>query len=309
LETPTYQHHEVKYVTSATNKQLTEEKQTTPKTLSLNFNKVSRTRQLSGHNYDNLLLSKGRMDKSSTNSNVRNNTPGQNKNVDAYVSEKMNKVSSERSDNLLYSSNYNNPSKLNNYLANNPNKKVSSGSTNNFSENSHRMLSSFSVKGGSNSQVKINFSSNQTNQANQSNNQRVSSSRVGSSNIGITGSGSSGNTGKTGLDQKGKPINLNNYFTAEPKGSISTKNYSSSKPKDNNILSPDKNKKTPTPIHKKMKSNDFFSNNYLTTNNSNHNMNQFLQKISSTRNIGFGDKVKKSQFSPHKTSSIKIKKI
>lgn len=256
LETPT-NNLDVKYfeMTSTTNK-VTEEKQTP--TMSLNFNKGLRTRQLSsGHNYDNLLLTKGRQDKSIGKNNSKT---GVNKEVDGYLSE-VNKLKKLNSDNNFISSSTSNTKKISN--------------VNNFSENSHRMMSSFTVKAASNSQVKINFNTNQ----------RITSSRVGN----------------TEQESKGKM--LNNYFQAETKGSVSTKNYS--KPKDNNLITDRNSSAKKTAINRKMKSGEFFSNNYLTTNNT--NVNTFLQKISSTRNIGFNDsKTKKNQFSPHKSSTKKI---
>jgi len=255
LETPT-NNLDVKYfeMTSTTNK-VTEEKQTP--TMSLNFNKGLRTRQLSGHNYDNLLLTKGRQDKSIGKNNSKT---GINKEVDGYLSE-VNKLKKLNSDNNFISSSTSNTKKISN--------------VNNFSENSHRMMSSFTVKAASNSQVKINFNTNQ----------RITSSRVGN----------------TEQESKGKM--LNNFFQAETKGSVSTKNYS--KPKDNNLITDRNSSAKKTAINRKMKSGEFFSNNYLTTNNS--NMNTFLQKICSTRNINFNNsKTKKNQFSPHKSSTKKI---
>ena len=285
LETPTNQHlqlnHNIDYFTSTTNKN-TEEKQTPTNGiangLSLNFNKVSRSRGLSGSNYDNLLLSKGKQDKSIG----KKDKPE----VDVYISD-INKMKKLNSDNNFISSNLassNNPStnsKYNNYISNMSNnnntstsKKATTTTTNinsNFLENSHRMMSSYSVKGGgTNSQVKIKFNTNE----------RVSSSRG------------------TGNDAK---VNLNNYYTLEPKGSVTTKSYSKTKEiKDSNIIITDKSIKK-TPINRRQKSGDFFSNNYLTTNNS--NMNVFLQKISSTRNIAYGDKNRKNQFSPAKKAT------
>ncbi len=264
LETPTYQkntYSDAKYLEmiSTTNNKNTEEK-STPSIL--NFNKVSRSRHNSNHNYDNLLF-KQNQEKSvgKTNSKLSN------KEVDVYLSD-INKLKKLNSDQNFIS---NNQTKLNNYVSN-PTKKANNMG---ISESSVRMLSSISIKAAS-SQVKVKFTANEN---------IPSSSRA--------------NAGKVNSKTKG----ISNYYQSESKIANTTKNATShSKPKEGgNIMSSEKTLKK-TPQNRRMKSGDFFSNNYLTTNNTNPNA--YLQKIISSKNIVMGGDKSRKQFSP-KSSSIK----
>jgi len=258
LETPTYQNYvnqDLKYfeMISTTNNKNTEEKETI---LSLNYNKNSKMGK-SSNNYDTLLLRSKAGQESLTRTNDK---ATEKKDIDVYLTNaKFTKLHSDQ--NLIA----NNRAKLNNYLTNtnanantnpNPNEKktVSNNQYSGLPENSHRMISSISIKAtGSKSQVKINFND-----------------RVPSSN-------------RSNNDKNVEKRLSKNYCQPEPKISITTK--SSSKPKDNNNnLITDKSIKN-TPSNRRMNSGDFYYNNYLKTNNI--NMNSLIQKTTSARNVGY----------------------
>lgn len=285
IETPTYQrlinqNQDIKYseMISTTNNKNTEERQ--DPISSLNYNKNSKQRISSIHNYDSL-LSKGRQEKSLS---KIHNVQVSNKDIDVnnYLSN-VNKLTKLNSDQNIVS----HTAKLNNYLTNSSKKVIENA---NNTPSTHRMISSISVKAGaSKSQVKINFS----------NNERMPSSNRAGSGVG-SGVGSSNGNGKV----------IKNYYQAEPKISMTTKSHhSKSKSKDMTNLITDKSIKN-TPSNRRMNSGDIFSNNYLNSNSNNHNnnginyinnnsnnMNVLIQKITSTRNVV--DK-KNNHFSPPK---------
>jgi hypothetical protein len=236
----------------------TSSKQQEEKQLTLNLNKILRTRQLSTHNadYENLLAGVLKIDRAGS---TKHNMEKLNKENDSDT----NRLKKLRSDQNFLTNN----SKLNNYLNNS--KKINPGGNIVLSED-HPQVSSFSnTKTNSyTNQIKIKYSMNE---------RQFSTKKV--NNL---------------LDSKGKAYN---YLQAEQKPLSNSKGFS--KPKElTHAVSDNKLLKKNTPLNRRMKSGDFFSNNYLNTNNSN-NVNAILQKINSTRSINNAtDKIRKAGFSP-----------
>ena len=179
--------------------------------------------------------------------------------------------------------------KLNNYVSNPIINVVNTGNSGNKNSNqeTHRIISSISVKAGgtsSKSQVKIKFSANERGECIE----RVPSSSRNTTNKPIEK-----------VEPRDSKLKINNFCPEDPKFSINgsiknSKVREVSKDKDrdfnvNNLIGDKSTKNLNSTLHKKMKSGDFFANNLMGNLGSN-NIN-VIHKITTTRNIGFSGKI------------------
>lgn len=261
----------------------------TPKpTLTVHLDKVfKQTKQPS---YENIISSTTNKDKLKSEKISYNNMMMSNREEESLENTgKINKIKSERqfssnnnyiNNNIVINNNVNNQNTQN--LQNNPNSKIinylnsSKKITTGGSNETNRILSSLSntkstINNGSQLKIKYTTGLNEKTPTNQIINE-----------------------GKIKLQSK--------YFHIEQKTLASTRGYNKSKETLQSNQNPLEIKTIKTPVnHNRIKSVDIYSNNYINSNsgNSNHNtnINSFLQKIATTRNLN-GDKDKKINFSP-----------
>jgi len=261
-------------------------------TLSVHLDKILKTRQPS---YENFMASSTRQAKHKTSNN--NGTASGSEKIsyntkdddydEANSNNKIKKVTSERQFHNIGYNNLNNNLNSNLKLVNYITSTKNINNNNNINQPEDRVPSSFNNTKTTlykNGQLKIKY-----------NLEKTPSNANAHTNINY-------NEGKIKLQSK--------YFHIEQKTLASTRGYNKSKDiitnvvKINQIPNNTNNPSIQTPVnHNRIKSVDVYSNNYINSNNvnsnfNNPNLNAFLSKIASTKNLNPETKTKKISFSP-----------